>query len=302
MRGFSEFLDKLKNTLSSFNENTVLVSTAVFDLSTSAKEITATANEQSASTAEIVSTMENNKNLSGQMAVKCLEVAKLASDTQELSQRRAELREAGEDMMMDIRNQNFKIVEKINNLTEMLMRIGESVQIIDSIADQTRLIAFNAALEASSSGEAGIRFAVVAGEIRRFADNVMESVAEIKEKISGLQDAFQILISEADSGTYAIEAVCNSMVEQKEAFENIVNVSHDVTSKSGEISGLSRQQELASAQIFIALKEISAGVRQFVSATASTSSTADKLNSMSVELKKTLVKYNTRKGGLNDQH
>jgi methyl-accepting chemotaxis protein len=300
MRGFSEFHNKLINAFSSFNENAALVSTAVYDLSTSAREITTTANEQSASVAEIVSTMENNKNLSEQMAVNSLEVAQLASNTQDLSQRGVELRDAGEDMMLDIRDQNLRITESINNLTEMLLRIGESVQLIDSIADQTKLIAFNAALEASSSGEAGMRFAVVAGEIRRFADNVVESSSEIKEKISELQDAFQALISEAGSGTRAIEAGYSRMVEQKEVFENIVNVSHDVASRSSEISSLSRQQELASAQIFTALKEISAGVKQFVSATAFTSSTADKLNSMSAELKETLANYQTgnfKKGG-----
>jgi methyl-accepting chemotaxis protein len=289
------FLETLKTAFASFNQNAAMVSTAVYDLSASAKEITTTANEQSASVAEIVSTMENSKNLSEQVAAKTVEVAGLAARTQELSQRGAELRDANQDMMMDIRDQNAKTIEEIRNLADMLSRIDESVQLIDAIADQTKLIAFNAALEASSSGEAGSRFAVVASEIRRFADNVVDSVMEIKEKIAEVQEASQILISEANSGSRAIEAGYDRMVEQKEVFENIVDISQNVATRSQQISNLSKQQELASAQIFTALKEISAGVKQFVTATASTSATADNLNSMSIELKETLAKYQAGK-------
>jgi methyl-accepting chemotaxis protein len=291
MIALNGFLEKLKTAFISFNQNAAMVSTAVYDLSASAKEITTTANEQSASVAEIVSTMESSKNLSEQVAAKTVEVAELAGRTQELSQRGADLRDANEDMMMDIRDQNAKTIEEIRNLADMLSRIDESVQLIDTIADQTKLIAFNAALEASSSGEAGSRFAVVASEIRRFADNVVESVVEIKEKISEVQEASQVLISEANSGSRAIEAGYDRMVEQKEVFENIVDISQNVATRSQQISNLSKQQELASAQIFTALKEISAGVKQFVTATASTSATADNLNSMSIELKETLAKY-----------
>jgi methyl-accepting chemotaxis protein len=294
LAGLDRFLEKLKAAFVSFTRNAEMVSTAVFDLSASAKEITTTANEQSASIAEIVSTMENSKNLSEQVASKTVDVADLAARTRELSRRGVELRDANEDMMLDIRDQNEKIIEEIKNLADMLSRIDEAVQLIDTIADQTKLIAFNAALEASSSGEAGARFAVVAGEIRRFADNVVESVAEIKDKISELQSASQSLITESNNGTRAIDTGYQRMVEQKEVFEGIVDISQNVATKSQQISNLSKQQELAISQIFTALKEISTGVRQFVTATASTSATADNLNAMSEELKETLAKYKTQ--------
>ena len=289
------FLENLKSAFAQFMDNASMVSTAVFDLSASAREITTTANEQSASVTEIVSTMENNKNLSEQIAGKTLEVAELAEHTRELSQHGAELHTDNEEMMLNIRNQNAKIVDEIGNLSDILSRIDESIQLIDTIADHTKLIAFNAALEASSSGEAGTRFAVVAGEIRRFADNVVDSVNEIKDRISDLQSASQTLVSEADTGTRAIDSGYRRMVEQKEVFENIADVSENVAVRSQQISNLSKQQELASTQIFSALKEISQGVKQFVTATSSTSATVDDLNNMSKELKETLSQYRITK-------
>ena len=295
------FLDKLKLAFHSFNSNTQMVSQAVMELSSSAKEMTATANEQSASVAEIVSTMESNKALSVQAAEKTTEVANLAVQTQDLSRRGAELREVNENMMLDIRNQNAKIIEIIRNLSEMLSRIDESVKLIDTIADHTKLIAFNAALEASSSGEAGTRFSVVAGEIRRFADNVVESAAEIKEKITELHEASQNLSTEAANGTRTIDLGYNRIAEQKVVFENIVEVSQNVANRTQDISGLCRQQELAITQVFSALKEISSGVNQFVSTTNLTTTTIEKLNNMSAELKNTLEKYHITTGAFNAQ-
>ncbi|MCL2271240.1 MAG: methyl-accepting chemotaxis protein [Treponema sp.] len=288
------FLKKLNTTFISFNSNTDMVTTAAVELSSSAQEVTATANEQSASIAEIVNTMENNKDLSSKAAEKTVEVAQLAVQTQELSKRGADLRDANEDMMLDILQQNAKIIEIIKNLADMLSRIDESIQLIDTIADRTKLIAFNAALEASSSGEAGSRFSVVASEIRRFADNVVESVIEIKEKISEVQEASGILITEANNGSNAIETGYNRMVEQKEVFENIVDVSQNVADRSQQISNLSKQQELASVQVFQALKEISIGIKQFVASSSKTLSTVEKLSGMSSELKEKLSEYQTR--------
>ena len=295
-RAMIKIRDSLKSNLALFNENASRISTAAFDLSSSEKEITATANEQAATVSQIVGAMEGNKNLSAQAAAKTVEVAELAAQTERLSRRGADLHGANERMMSDILGQNAKVVEEIGSLADALSRIGESVQAIDAIADRTKIIAFNAALEASSAGESGKRFAVVAGEIRRFADNVVESVVEIKGRISELRDASDALVSEAGVGSRAIDSGYNRMVEQKEVFENIVDVSQNVAVRSQQISNLSRQQELASAQIFVALKEISAGVGQFVVATASRSATAEALNDMAGKLMGTLERRKNAKG------
>jgi len=294
------FLSKLHLTFSSINKNSSMVSKSMMELSSTSKQMAATANEQSASISEIVSTMENNRNLSAQSAETTAEVAQLASQTQELCRRGADIREVNENMMLDIRNQNAKTIDVIRNLTDMLSKIDESIKVIDTIADHTKLIAFNAALEASSSGEAGLRFSVVASEIRRFANNVVESASEIKENISELHEAAQTLLSEANNGSRAIDTGYNRMVEQKEVFESIVDVSHNVAIRTQHISSLSKQQELATDQVFTALKEISAGVNQFVLATSITSDTVGKLNNMSSELNETLSKYHISGGNDNE--
>ncbi|MDR3145074.1 MAG: methyl-accepting chemotaxis protein [Treponema sp.] len=310
MGAFNGFLQQLGAAFDSFNRDVSTLASAVFDLSASAKEISTTANEQSASVAEILSTMEGNKNLSAQGAAKTQEVAELALKTQDLSRRGAELRDANQEMMGMIRDQNGKMIEEINSLADMLARINESIALIDSIADQTKLIAFNASLEAAATVNAGglntdgagdgvntdaenARFSVVAAEIRRFADNVVDSTTEIKEQIREVQQASRNLTEEAGNGRQRIDQGYERMVQQKEVFERIVEVSKNVAERSAQISALSKQQEYASSQIFTALQEISGGVNQFVTATASTSKIADNLNLMSVGLRKVLETYRT---------
>jgi methyl-accepting chemotaxis protein len=304
LTAFNSFLEKLRAAFNSFNQSAVMISSAVFDLSASAREISTTANEQSASVAEILGAMEGNKDLSAQGAARTREVAELAAQTQELSRRGAELRDANQDMMGMIREDHGKIIEEINGLADILGRINESIAIIDTIADQTKLIAFNASLEAAAPVDLNAegtgdntRFSVVAAEIRRFADNVVDSTTEIKEQMEELRRASQSLIGEADNGRLQIDQGYDRVVKQKEVFEQIVDVSRNVAVRSQQISDLSRQQEYAASQIFAALKEISAGVNQFVTATASTSKTADNLNVMSVELRDILAKYRTGKAG-----
>jgi methyl-accepting chemotaxis protein len=294
----TRFLARLREAFDTFTHDANLVAGSVYDLSSSAKEITTTANQQSASVSEIVSTMESSKNLSEQMATKTAEVADLAVQTENLSRKGADLRDANQEMMEGIRTQNVKIISEIKNLADMIMRISEAIGIIDKIADQTKLIAFNASLEASAdfqsdSGVAGARFSVVAAEIRRFADNVADSTADIMRKIEEVQTASQNLIAEANNGSKQIDQGYERMVAQKAVFENIVENSQNVAARSQQISNLSKQQEYASSQIFDTLKEISAGVKQFVTVTASTSRIADNLNGMSSGLRDTVAKYLT---------
>jgi methyl-accepting chemotaxis protein len=295
MSAFVRFLENLRTAFASFGRSASMVSSAARDLSDSAKNISAAAGEQSANIAEIVSTMEDNRNLSGQISLKTGEVVNLMMKTEELSQRGSELWEINQDMMQDIWNQNTKIVENIMNLADMISHIDEIISVIDVIADQTKLIAFNASLEASSSGGEGARFAVVAGEIRRFAGGVAESTDEIKEKIEEIQSASQRLIEKANEGSRQIDEGYERMMEQKTVFENIFEVSQNTAGSSRQISELISRQELASSRMFQALKEISAGVQQIAAATASTSKIADNLNVMSLELRETADKYRTGK-------
>ncbi|MBP5156522.1 MAG: hypothetical protein ILP18_01435, partial [Treponema sp.] len=158
------------------------------------------------------------------------------------------------------------------------------VTLINSVADQAKIIAFNAELEASSAGEAGKNFHIVATEIRRLADGIIDGTKEIKEKINEIQQSSDSLILASENGTVKIEEGCDTAKSLEERFESIKNASEVTAASAGDITTIIQQQAAASEQILITLKQIAAGIENFTAATESISTASQNLKAIAVEL------------------
>ncbi len=146
---------------------------------------------------------------------------------------------------------------------------------INGIADQTRIIAFNAELEASSAGDAGKNFQIVATEIRRLADSTVASTGEIKDKISEIQNSSDKLIIASEDGTEKISEGWELSDKLQSVFKE-VHDSSELSAKSAEQIALSIDQQVSAfEQILLTLKQISEGIDSFVvSAKATTDASA----------------------------
>ncbi len=96
--------------------------------------------------------------------------------------------------MMDIERSSTVTLEGIKELTDQIASIWDILSIISTITEQTKIIAFNAELEAASAGETGRSFEIVANEIRRLADNTVNSTSQIRKKIEDIQATANKLI------------------------------------------------------------------------------------------------------------
>jgi len=130
------------------------------------------------------------------------------------------------------------------------------MEIIDTVADQTKLIAFNAALEAASAGEAGKRFGVVAGEIPRLADSVTESTGEIARKVAEIQESISRLVVTSEKGTAGIEQGMTESNQVVHFLNTLVDGAGETTRAAQQISLSSQQQRTTSNQVVVALREI----------------------------------------------
>ena len=140
--------------------------------------------------------------------------------------------------LQEIRNMNALTTEGIKNLNKKIDSIWDIVGIINSVADQTKIIAFNAELEASSSGEAGKNFHVVATEIRRLSDTILESIKEIKTNIDSIQKASDRLILDSEKGTKQIDVSCENAKSLERGFGSIMATSQDTSSEEGIFAGI----------------------------------------------------------------
>ena len=135
--------------------------------------------QQSERITDITSTLEELSVSSSQVAQNSGSVLQIAETNLEESEKGMDIIKSIQQNMDKITRESNQSVESVIQLGKKSKEVGKVMEIINHIADQTKLIAFNAAIEASAAGDEGKRFGVVAVEIRRLADSVMDSTAEM---------------------------------------------------------------------------------------------------------------------------
>ena len=276
------------NTIRKMRKDEQLLAANLFEeaqsLVVSAKETAATAQDQSAAVKEIVATMEDNTALSENISQKIKDVSGVAVKTNETVAEGVEFIEANMKQLQEIEETNLSTINGIKALGEKIENIWDIVSLINSVADQAKIIAFNAELEANSSSGSGKNFHIVATEIRRLADGIIESTKEIKGRITEIQESSDDLILASENGTEKILSGVENAKNLESRFSSIKNAS-EITAESAEnITSIIQQQAMASEQILITLKQISAGVQNFSMATDYISESSEKLKVIANEL------------------
>ena len=248
------------------------------------KETAATSQDSSAAVKEIVATMEDSNVLSENISSKIKDVSSVANQTSsDVTEGVAQI-ELNVSQLHEIFNANQQTIEGIKTLSEKIESIWDIVTLINNVADQAKIIAFNAELEASTAGEAGKSFRIVANEIRRLSDGIIDGTREIKEKINEIQHSSDSLILASESGTEKINAGYESARGLEAKFASIKSSAEITASSADNIAEIIRQQASASEQILIALKEISAGVENFTVATDNISLASENVRKISEDL------------------
>jgi methyl-accepting chemotaxis protein len=236
---------------------------AALHISSAAQEINATlleqagaASQSASAVAETTSTMEELAIIAGQIADRSSVVVEEAAETQDDAQTGAQAVADTVAKLDEIRQANESNVEEILSLARKSRRIGEVMELIDNIASRTKLIAFNAALEAAAAGESGQRFSVVAMEVRRLADNVVESTDEIRERIAEIQADTNNLILASEQEAKRISEGVARVHEANQTLGEILESAQSTTTAAEQISLSTRQQRTAAEQVVEAVRSI----------------------------------------------
>ncbi len=268
-----------KNILSNSISIGMNVNTSAKLLLDIANQSQATAMEQSTGTSEIVSTMEDADSLSKKIELKISDVNEVASKTAENVQNGTQLLIDNLVKMVEIARANEATTKGIREVSEQINNIWDIVTIINSVADQTKIIAFNAELESTTVRENGRNFRNVSNEIRRLANGTMDSTKEIKERIKEIQDASYHLLQSSQNCTTQINHGMDLIRILESNFSHISSSATKNAESAEEIKNRIGEESEAFGQIVSTLHQVSHSIENFSESTESIIGTARILES-----------------------
>lgn len=180
---------------------------------------------------EVLQQISGNQGQSSQDFVSMQDIAEISRSMRVSVQEGLEFIQTTISTMDSIRTSNEATSSRMQILAEQIQSIWDIVGMISAIADQTKIIAFNAELEASSAGETGRSFEIVAAEIRRLADSTVSSTASIKEKIQQIQTSSQQLTKTAKQESESINKGANVAGDLQEVFGKLSDFSKETDKK-----------------------------------------------------------------------
>ncbi len=256
------------------------------ELSVISRETAVTSLEQNSGVKELLSAMEETDSLSKNIAEKIGEVSLVAKKTTENIVDGFSILKQNMQKLDEIKAANDITVDGIKILTEKITGISDIARIINGIADQTNIIAFNAEIEASSAGDVGENFALVANEIRRLTNNTIQSTNEIRKRIIEIQHSSDALLISSQNGCNKILDGTQIITELNTRFEELQHSSETMDYASEDIKKIIEQQTASFAQIVITLRQIAEAAETFSTSTQKISDSAQNLCLISDSLKK----------------
>ncbi len=260
--GIGQVMETLKKFVTEIRE-------AALQLSTSSAEVLAAATQNESSTSaqasgihETTATMEELKGASHQIAENAQMVASIAEQTLVGARHGEGAIKSFMSSMENVKRNAVEVDDAIAKLSKRVERIGTVVEVIDEIADRSDLLALNAALEGAKAGEAGRGFSIVATEMRRLAENVMESTKEIKNLITEIREATHAA-KEASDGNKKMAAEGEKLGgNAMQSVSGILSGIQETSDAARVIHLATQQQRTATEQVVQSMSEIEEVTRQ----------------------------------------
>jgi methyl-accepting chemotaxis protein len=267
------------------------VGSAVLHIQSSSTELQAAASqqvtgarEQSMAMSEISTTITQLLATSRQIADSAKRVSAVAAQTATAARTGEVTVARGHDASNTVRKQVELIVGHMVELGKKSQQVGAVLDIVAELAEQTNILAINATIEAAGAGEGGLRFGVVADEIRKLADRVGASTKEIRTMVEDVRAAVNTSVMATEAGSKAVEIGVAQVVEMASAFRQIASFVGTTTDAAREIELSTTQQTTAVEQVKVAITSAATGTRETEESSGQTMQTATQLTELSTSL------------------
>ncbi len=290
-QSFNEMLTSLRDI--AFQSRSVCenLTLAAAQILTSTQEQAAGTKQQAAAVQEITTTVEQINLSSKQVAERSRQVAGTADAVAQSGHAGLQAVHDASIGMEAIREQTENVAENIIALSERTQAVGEIIATVNDIAEQSNLVALNAAIEAADARESGRRFSVVANEIKNLADQAKEATAQVRGILEQTQKGINTSVMLTEEALKRVETGRERTNVSEQVIRQMANNIQESVQAFQQIVGATNQQQIGLEQVTQALHEIRQASQQTAATTGQLEKAAVELTRLGEQLSKTLEKY-----------
>lgn len=288
---FARMSENLRTTIQQVADTANQVSSAAEHLQGTATQMATGAEEVASQTGTVATASEEMAATSGEIAQNCSSAAQVSGSANDIAM-------AGSVVVQETINGMQRIAERVQStaltveaLGQRSDQIGAIIGTIEDIADQTNLLALNAAIEAARAGEQGRGFAVVADEVRALAERTTKATREIGEMIKAIQQETQGAVLSMEEGVQEVAKGSAEAAKSGEALQNILTQIQNVTMQVSQIATAAEEQTATTSEITNNIQQITEVVRETAIGAQQSATAAHQLSGLASELQKLVGQF-----------
>jgi methyl-accepting chemotaxis protein len=290
VRTVRTMLEKLKAQTRDITEAINVLASSSNQIATTTAQLASGSEETAIAVTETTTTVEEVKQTANVSSQKAKHVATLAQNAVQVSQTGAKSVNETIEGINKLKEQMEYIAETIVKLSEHNHAIGEIIATVDDLAEQSNLLAVNAAIEAAKAGEHGKGFVVVAQEIKSHAEQSKQATKQVRTILNDIQKASSTAVMATEKGSKAVEATVKQSAGTGEAIQELSKSISEAAQAVTQIAASSQQQLVGMDQVAMAMTNIKQATAQNAASTKQVETTVRNLQELGQKLKG-LVEY-----------